>query len=188
MTAELTLRIDGPVSLLARSRKGDLDAFEQLIRAHERQVLAIALRMTGRLEEAQDIAQEAFLRLYRNLNKLQSEDQVRPWLSRVTVNLALDLRKGSVCVTALGDKDVAAATPDPEAAVLQWEREKLVAQALDTLPAKERAAIVLRDVEGLSTREVAGILGSSEATVRSQICVARMKLKKFTDRYLRKMS
>jgi RNA polymerase sigma-70 factor (ECF subfamily) len=58
--------------------------------------------------------------------------------------------------------------------------------ALKTLPEKERAAVVLRDMQGLSTREVAGILGSSEVTVRSQISVARGKLKKFTDRYLRK--
>jgi RNA polymerase sigma-70 factor (ECF subfamily) len=66
------------------------------------------------------------------------------------------------------------------------ERGRLVEMALRTLPEKERAAVVLRDMQGLSTREVAEILGSSEVTVRSQISVARGKLKKFTDRYLRK--
>ena len=75
---------------------------------------------------------------------------------------------------------------DPELAWVHQERSRLVEMALKTLPEKERAAVVLRDMQGLSTREVAGILGSSEVTVRSQICVARGKLKKFTDRYLGK--
>ena len=68
----------------------------------------------------------------------------------------------------------------------QAERQRVVALGLATLAQKERAALVLRTVEGLSTREVAGILGSSEVTVRAQVFTARMKLKKFTDRYLRK--
>ena len=80
------------------------------------------------------------------------------------------------------------AARDPELSLLHVERGRLLEMALATLPQKERAAIVLRDVEGLSTREVAGVLGSSEGTVRSQICLARAKLKKFTDRYLRKQS
>ncbi len=75
---------------------------------------------------------------------------------------------------------------DPEEAWSEVERGRLVEMALQTLPEKERAAVVLRDVQGLSTREVAEILGTAEVTVRSQISVARGKLKKFTDRYLRK--
>jgi RNA polymerase sigma-70 factor (ECF subfamily) len=86
----------------------------------------------------------------------------------------------------LSGPEPASAALDPEAAWNETERARLVQMALETLPKKERAAVVLRDVQGLSTREVAQILGSAEVTVRSQISIARGKLKKFTDRYLRK--
>ncbi len=73
---------------------------------------------------------------------------------------------------------------DPETVATQSQRQRAVVRGLGTLARKERAALVLREVEGLSTREVAEILGSSEVTVRTQICSARLKLKKFTDRFL----
>src|SRR5260370_17673344 len=74
---------------------GDLAAFEEIVRMHEKQVLNTAWRLLGRLEDAQDVAQEAFLRLYSNLKKLDDVRQVRPWLYRVTVNLCYDHRRPS---------------------------------------------------------------------------------------------
>jgi len=184
----MTLAIGSSASLLDQARAGDLEAFEQLVRDHERAVLGTALRLTGRLEDAQDAAQEAFLRLYRNLKKIQSETEVRSWLCRVTINVCHDMRRRKRPTADLADYDPASSAPDPEMSFLDMQRGELVAKGLQTLPEKERQAVVLRDVQGLSTREVAEILGSSEVTVRSQICVARMKLKKFTDKYLRKKS
>ena len=174
--------------LLERAKAGDLDAFDQLMRMHERQVLTTALRLLGNMEDAQDAAQETFLRLYKSLNRLPDILEIKSWLYRVTVNLCNDAhrKRRRNRTEALSGPDPASAAPDPELMWLTQERGRLVEMALTTLPEKERAAVVLRDVEGLSTREVAGILGSSEVTVRSQICVARGKLKKFTDRYLRK--
>ena len=174
--------------LLDRAKSGDLDAFDQLMRLHEKQVLSTALRILGSMEDAQDAAQETFLRLYKSLNRLPDILEIKSWLYRVTVNVCRDsLRKRLRHRTEqLSGPDPASIAPDPELAWMNQERGRLVEMALTTLPEKERAAVVLRDVEGLSTREVAGILGSSEVTVRSQICVARGKLKKFTDRYLRK--
>ena len=174
--------------LLDRAKSGDLDAFDQLMRLHEKQVLSTALRILGSMEDAQDAAQETFLRLYKSLNRLPDILEIKSWLYRVTVNVCRDsLRKRLRHRTEqLSGPDPISIAPDPELAWMNQERGRLVEMALTTLPEKERAAVVLRDVEGLSTREVAGILGSSEVTVRSQICVARGKLKKFTDRYLRK--
>ena len=178
---------DASAGLLKRARAGDLDAFDELMRLHQKQVLSSALRLLGNLEDAQDAAQEVFLRLYRNLAKLPDIEEIRSWLYRVTVNLCNDIhrqrrRRGT---EPLGP-DPSDCALDPELSLVEVERSRLLDLALRTLPEKERAAVVLRDVQGLSTREVAGILGSSEVTVRSQICVARVKLKKFTDRYLRK--
>ena len=185
---ELTFPMTPPAAVLSRAREGDLDAFEQLVRDHERAVLGMALRLTGCREDAQEAAQEAFLRLYRNLTKIRHEHEVRPWLYRVTINVCHDMRRRRRPASSLEGFDIASSAADPELTLFQAQREQLVAKGLETLPEKERAAVLLRDVEGLSTREVAVILGSSETTVRSQICVARMKLKKFTDRYLRKKS
>jgi RNA polymerase sigma-70 factor (ECF subfamily) len=174
--------------LLERAKSGDLDAFDELMRANEKQVLGTALRLLGNLEDAQDAAQETFLRLYKSLNRLPDIQEIRSWLYRVTVNVCNDMhrarrRRGWEPLSGL---EPTSSQPDPELAWVHQERGKLVEMALKTLPEKERAAVVLRDMQGLSTREVAGILGSSEVTVRSQISVARGKLKKFTDRYLRK--
>jgi RNA polymerase sigma-70 factor (ECF subfamily) len=106
----------------------------------------------------------------------------------VTVNICNDMhrQRSRRRWEPLTGPEPVSSQPDPELTWVHQERGHLVEMALKTLPEKERAAVVLRDMQGLSTREVAGILGSSEVTVRSQICVARGKLKKFTDRYLRK--
>jgi RNA polymerase sigma-70 factor (ECF subfamily) len=160
---------------------GDLAAFEEIVRMHEKQVLNTAWRLLGRLEDAQDVAQEAFLRLFSNLKKLDDVRQIRPWLYRVTVNLCYDHRRRgrNSASDSLTGQEAASPGLDPEFTWLAQERKVLLERGLATLPEKERAAVVLRDVEGLDTREVAEILGSSETTVRSQICVARAKLRKF---------
>jgi len=174
--------------LLERAKSGDLDAFDQMMRLHEKQVLSTALRMLGNLQDAQDAAQETFLRLYKSLNRLPDILEIKSWLYRVTVNVCNDMHRDRRRRRSepLSGPDPVSSLPDPELAWVHQERGQLVEMALKTLPEKERAAVVLRDVQGLSTREVAEILGSSEVTVRSQISVARGKLKKFTDRYLRK--
>lgn len=188
ITARLPAEESDGETLFERARTGDLAAFEALLRSHERQVLGTALRLLGRSEDAQDAAQEVFIRLFRNLKRLKSGEAVGPWLYRVTVNVCNDTWQKRRPEADVEDFDLASATPDPEAMAGQSERQRVIARGLRMLPPKERAALVLREVEGLSTSEVAEILGSSEVTVRSQICTARMKLKKFTDRYLRKKS
>jgi RNA polymerase sigma-70 factor (ECF subfamily) len=174
--------------LLERAKTGDLEAFDQLMRLHEKQVLGTALRLVGNLQDAQDAAQETFLRLYKCLKRLPDIQEIKPWLYRVTVNVCNDMHRSRRrrAWEPLSGPDPASSQPDPELAWFDQERGRLVEMALKTLPEKERAAVVLRDMQGLSTREVAEILGSSEVTVRSQISMARGKLKKFTDRYLRK--
>ncbi len=182
----MTARESGDVALEARRRS----QFERLMKAHERRVIGTAWRLLGRLEDAQDAAQEVFLRLYRYLDRYDESRPLEPWLYRVTVNVCHDLgRRRQVRRTIpLEDleqtKPLASAEPDPGAAASIAEERRIVEQALLTLAEKERTAIVLRDVEGLSTAEVAEILGSSQTTVRSQICRARLKIKTFRDRKL----
>ena len=82
--------------LVKRSRAGGQRAFEALVRRHDRRVLSLASRLTGRLEDAQEVAQESFSRLYKNLNLFRSDDEVGPWLRRVTVNLCRDLARRKI--------------------------------------------------------------------------------------------
>jgi RNA polymerase sigma-70 factor (ECF subfamily) len=154
-------------------------AFEGLVAAHERMVLRVAYRLLGRLEDAQDAAQEVFLRLFRNLDRIGADPKA--WLYRVTVNVCNDHHRRRKTTLELDSRPHSSAdpAPDPERAMALEERKRLVAEGLETLPERERAAVVLRDIEGLSTAEVAGILGVEEVTVRSQVFSARLKLAKY---------
>jgi RNA polymerase sigma-70 factor, ECF subfamily len=185
--AAMASLVDNPEErsgVLAAARSGDLAAFELLMRQHERLVLVTALRLAGNLPDAQDVSQEVFLKLYRNLGKVASQDAVASWLYRVTVNACHDLRRRKRPEDPMEDaRQPASGGADPYQAFAATERSRVLELSLRMLPEKERAALVLRDLEGLSTEEVARALGSSEATVRSQVSKARVKVKGFVERY-----
>jgi RNA polymerase sigma-70 factor (ECF subfamily) len=182
--------LDGPDALsgvLEAARLGDLTAFETLMRRHERLVLVTALRLLGKMEDAQDASQEVFLRLYRNLGKVQASQNIAGWLYRVTVNVCHDVHRRRPDETPMDETaEPVSRGADPQQAVTRQEQEKVLELSLRFLSHKERAALVLRDLEGLSTEEVARILGTSQATVRSQIFKARIKVKDFVERYFRR--
>jgi RNA polymerase sigma-70 factor (ECF subfamily) len=167
----------------------ELAAFERIMSQCERRVLRVALRLLHNPQDAQDAAQEVFLRLYKHLADLDQARGYEPWLYRVTVNVCRDIARGRRRLVGLADvEEQAARQPDAYHDAERAQRLEIVRRGLSRLGGKERAALVLRDVEGLSTREVAGILGSSENTVRSQISTARLKLRDFTGCLLRRRS
>jgi len=176
-----------------RENTGDMAAFERIMSQCERRVLGVALRLLNNPQDAQDAAQEVFLRLYKHLGNLDETRGYEPWLYRVTVNVCRDIarvRRRSVGLEEVPESPLGPVAPQPDAYqdAERAQRREIVRRGLSCLGEKERAALVLRDVEGLSTREVAAILGSSENTVRSQICSARLKLRDFTGRLLRRRS
>lgn len=150
---------------------------EEIIRCHERRVLGTALRLLGNIEDAQDAAQEVFLRFHKYRRSFDEECALAPWLYRVTVNVCSDLRRKRRELPLDESIDVPSPEAGADAVMDREERKQRLAGALRKLPEKMRAAVVLRDIEGLTTREVAGILESSEATVRSQISTARLRLR-----------
>lgn len=183
----------GRPGLLERAKAGDLAAFEQIVIEHERLVYVTALRLLGRPEDAQDAAQEVFLRLYKHLRsfELRSFKEVRrfwPWLYRITVNVCRDAQRRRARGLELSLDDAAeipSAEPQPGAPIFEAERRRILTAALARLSERERAALVLRDLEGLTSKEVARILGSREGTVRVQIASARLKMRKFAERLLK---
>lgn len=163
--------------LVSEAKAGNLEAFEQLMILHQRRVYATALRLLGDHEDAQDAVQEVFMRLYRHLGRFDEHRPLEPWLYRMTVNVCRDIgRKRQPLSEPL--EDMCATGSDPHTEVSLGQRSRILEAAIRRLPEKQRAALVLRDLEGLTTREVARILGSSEATVRSQVSTARLKIRK----------
>jgi RNA polymerase sigma-70 factor (ECF subfamily) len=177
--------------LIARAKAGEIEAFEALLFRYQRQVLGTALRFLANRDDARDAAQEVFLKLYRHLRDLDPERPVAPWLYRVTINVCHDIVRRRRGAFSGADFTWAESMPqtggpdaDPGRRLILEEEWRTLQQALATLPEKERAAIILRDVEELETREVAQILGTSEVTVRSHISRARMKIKRHLERML----
>ncbi|HZG50606.1 MAG TPA: sigma-70 family RNA polymerase sigma factor [Pyrinomonadaceae bacterium] len=183
--------------LIARARAGDATAFERIMLETERKVVAVAWRMLGNREDARDAAQEVFLRVYKYLDRYQPEQDFHGWLYRITINVCRDAarKRGSRLDGAqLAARDGADERAAPEAVsndanaeenAIRAQQRAWLMSALQTLPEKERAALVLRDLEGLSTEEVARVLRSRPVTVRSQISSARAKLKLHCERLLR---
>jgi RNA polymerase sigma-70 factor, ECF subfamily len=165
---------------IERARAGDADAFERILRLHERMVLRTAQRVLLNEEDAKDAAQEVFLKLHRHLGRFRKDQDLGPWLYRMTVNVCLDWRRrarpGVPIEQAAEPRDAAG---DPEDAMHAAQQRQFLRAALRQLPERERAALVLRDIEGCTTAEAAAILGSSEGTVRSQISTARARIRKF---------
>lgn len=163
------------LTILTRTNPRE-DDFERIMRVHQRLVVSTAYRLLGRMDDARDAAQEVFLRLLKHLDRIQGDP--KPWLYRVTVNVCNDHLRRRVIVKP-PDAQQPDPSPDATHAIDLNDRKRLLMEALATLPARERAAVVLRDIEGLSTREVAAILEIEEVTVRSQISIARVKLAKY---------
>ena len=166
----------GELALPFREDARRREAFESFVAAHNQRVLRTAYRLTGNLADAQDAAQEVFLRLLKHVDRIGGDPQA--WLYRVTVNVCRDhLRQRKPAADADGDWPDPA--PGPHRVLEMDERKRLLTEGLACLPERERAAVVLRDIEGLPTREVAQIMGVEEVTVRSQISMARLKLAKY---------
>jgi RNA polymerase sigma-70 factor (ECF subfamily) len=169
-------------ALLERARRGDRDAFGQLVERHQDGLYTMALRMLGRPEDAADVVQETFLRAYVNLPRLQPAS-VRGWLFRVAVNAGHDIQRRSVRrpTSALEDSEGKILDlPDPglgpEATVEARDRARVVRDAILALPIEYREAVVLRDVNELSYEEMAVALRVPLGTVKSRLSRARAML------------
>jgi len=155
-------------------------ALERLMALHERLVLRTAWRMLGNREDAQDAAQEVFLRLYRHMGNVD-EQSAQSWLYRTTMNVCYDElrrrpKKGELLVEP-------SHAPEADAALEEGDRQELLKDGMKRLTPQERAAVVLCSIEGLSSAEAAAALGVSEGTVRSHLSLARARLKGYVGRF-----
>lgn len=165
------------------ARAGDSAAFEEIMVLTERRVAQIAWRVLGDAEEVKDAMQDTFLRLFRHLGRYDGKHDFFAWLSRITVNVCLDMlrsRKRRRIFEPLDDVPAAASKDRPaDVDLIRRGDLALLRRAIDSLPPQERTAILLKDVEGLSSEEVAAALGNRVTTVRVQLSRARVKLRDF---------
>jgi len=172
--------------LLESARTGDRGAFGKLMRAHQRRVFACALHMLGDAGEAEDAAQETFLRAYRAIAKFDGRSELSTWLYRICINVSLNAlrRRRRTEAHDLADPRV----PEPQADPVQGQTDPrrsveaaqfyaLLARAVDTLSPSLRAAVVLVCIQGLAHKEAAEVLGCPEGTVAWRIHEARGRLR-----------
>ncbi len=171
--------------LVERSRAGDVAAFEELVKRHQARAYAIAYRLLGRREDAQDVAQEAFTRAYFRLAEFRGTAQFRTWLYRILVNLATDYlrrRKPEVPEDQAAFQMVDTRDNPGE----NWDRQELrqnIEEAVKALPADLRTVILLRELEGLSYADIARVIRRPVGTVMSRLFHARRRLQQRLSAY-----
>ena len=175
--------------LVKRAKQGDMRAFEELILQHEKIVYNVALRMMNHSEDAKDISQEVFLKAYRNIGNFDERSQFSTWIYRITANTCIDemrKRRGRQSFSLEEEleneegsmqRQVADEGETPEESMLRAEQKSEILQALESLSPEHKAAVILRDIKGLSYEEIAEILELTLGTVKSRISRGRNQLK-----------
>lgn len=171
--------MDGPPDhdLMARAAQGDERAFRELARRHAGGALRLARRILGSEALAEEIVQDAFLRVWTNAPRWRPEAAFRTWLYRVVINLCLNAKRRPADLPLAAAGEPADPAPDAGAALEQRERDQLLAAAIDRLPARQRAAIVLTYQEGLGNAEAAAVLGTSVSGIETLLVRARRSLR-----------
>jgi RNA polymerase sigma-70 factor (ECF subfamily) len=194
--------IEQPVSeelqLVRRAKRGDDQAFEELVRRYDRNVFRIAQHITQNREDAEDVVQDAFLKAYSNLAQFQEQSKFYTWLVRIAVNEALMRlrRRRPERMVSLDEevkteddsmpREVADWSPNPEQMYNQAELREILTRTIQGLPPGFRTVFVLRDVEGLSTEETAQALELSVPAVKSRLLRARLQLRERLSRFFQK--
>lgn len=175
--------------LVERSRRGDVTAFDQLVRAYERAIFNTAYRLCGSHDDAADMAQEAFVRAWNNLKSFRGDAAFSTWLHRIVTNVFLDDRKRKRArpqqsldeALELEESRVARQfedkSPGPQEIAEGGERQRILQRAIAGLPEAQRVMVVLYHTQGLAYEEIAEITGLPMGTVKSRLNRARLALR-----------
>lgn len=188
------------LTLVERARTGDQRAFRMLVERYQRKVYAVALGMLKNKEDARDVSQEAFVKVYRYLEHFKGDSSFYTWLYRITVNISIDVmrRKGhgrteDVEFDERMEMDTAEANlgalgsrlgTNPQKSMLRKELAEKIQAAIEQVPEKHRAILLLREVEGMSYDDLARTLKIPKGTVMSRLFHARVKVQQILSEYL----
>jgi RNA polymerase sigma-70 factor (ECF subfamily) len=184
---------DLDVELMGRIRRGDFAAFEELIEIHQRSVIGTVAKMLGNPSDAEDIAQQVFIRVWKSAVRYEPQAKFTTWLFTITRNLVFNevrrrQRKPTVSMQEREEtthrvvEDVQGSSPDEE--LLRSEMEAAIDRAIEALPEKQRLAVVLRRYEEMPYEEIGVVLSMSVPAVKSLLFRARAQLKETLQRYL----
>ena len=172
--------------LIARLQKRDEAAFEELIRQYEKKVYTLCFRMCGNSEDAEEAAQDAFLALWRGIDRFRQESTLSTWIYRLATNACIDTlrrRKKQSGSVSLDDEelfvDAVDTSPQPQETVEHREAQKLLQEGLSALAEEYRKVLILREIEGLSYTEIAESASIELGTVKSRISRGRSLLRNF---------
>ena len=171
--------------IIARARRGDADAFEQLVAAYRNQVFRLALRMCGNEADADEVAQEAFLSAWKGLPNFRGESRFSTWLYQLTTHAAIDLLRREKRQAAAEDIDEITAAddgPSPQQQVERTETQREIRSALMQLPEEYRQVLLLRFMQELSYEEIGRALKLPVGTVKSRLNRAKAQLKDILSR------
>ena len=189
------------LTLVERVRTGDQRAFKLLVERYQRKVFSVAVGMLKDKEEARDVAQEAFIKVYRYLDHFKGDASFYTWLYRITVNICIDVirkkgssgSKGAVEFDESVKMDVAEANigalgsrlgTNPQKSALRAELAQRITEAIHQIPEAHRQILLLREVEGMSYEDLSRTLNIPKGTVMSRLFHARLKMQKILNEYL----
>jgi len=186
---------DQDTEFVTRVQAGDTDAFEHLVRRHGRRVYRSLVGMLGRAEEAEDAMQDAFLKAYQHVAEFKGRSKFSTWLVRIAINTGLQRLRGRTNFESLDDEEkdfrprrVQVWQDDPEQSYSREELRRLVEQEVMKLPPKYRVALMLRDLEELSTEEAANALGLTIPGMKARVLRGRLMLRESLVPYFSKES
>jgi RNA polymerase sigma-70 factor, ECF subfamily len=171
--------------IIKMAMKGNPDAFRLIVSQNQSLVYSVAYRFLGRAEDAEDVVQEAFIKVWKHLPKYRFDVKLSTWLYRIVVNLCLDVLKSAQRKQQKGNVEVNEEFSNPTAdrEVQARELHALIQEAASELTPKQKAVFILRDIEGLQVEEVCSLLSMSAGNVKSNLYYARQqmgeKLKKY---------
>ncbi len=169
--------------IVARSKQGDIRAFRRLVESHQRYAFSLAFRIVCNEEDARDITQETFIRVWKRIGSYTGEAKFSSWLYKIVVNLALDRLKGEkrrrrlfLAMPVLPEVRLPDTGSRVEDEIANRDLADKIRKIADLLPLKQRMVFVLRDLQDLNVEEVAEILEMSPGSVKTNLCYARQRI------------
>jgi len=188
---------DNELWLIEQSRKGNVDAFEELIKDHKKSAYNIALRILRNVEDAEDISQEALIKVFKNIQNFNMQSTFRVWMYRIVVNACLDFkRKKTIDAYSIDEtikldgnnevhKEIEDNSSNPDAMLESNFNSKMVSDAVNKLEDDFKTIIILRDIQGFSYQEISELLSCNLGTVKSRLNRARKNLKEIIENELK---
>src|SRR5215813_10775364 len=190
---QLSTHLTAEIELVHSTKRGDMNAFEELVRRYTKRVFCIAHLITRCREDAEEVSQETFLKVFLHLEDFEEKAQFSTWLTRIAFNTALaNIRSRRLRVVQETPEEqngwlleeVADSRANPEQLYSRSQLRAVLRQALEKLPQLHSTVFVLRDIQGLSTAETAAVLGVSIPAVKTRLLRARLQLRQNLNRFL----